>query len=348
MGGRWIEVACAALAGVLLGCGSGPTYVCSQDGQCGAQGLCESNGSCSFPDAACESGRRFGEFTPSGDDCVPVGDGNSSSSSGPTTSGEPVSSTLEPETSSSETTAVGSASTQTSSGWSSTTTTGGLVDDSSDDSSSTGAQSSGGFFDDFERPNADDVGNGWIEKTPEAFALVDGGIRRVSGSTSYQDNLVYRPGGDWLDAEATLELTWLDLSGSFGNPQCVLRAQLADIDAAGSVTGYLLFVEGDGGALTITRQIDGGFTQQHISKAPVSVEEGLPYRLRFRVTGSDPVVLDGYLEALEGGTWTLETEVHGMDDTAGQIVEPGTFAVGGHVETGAWTYESAALEDLDD
>ena len=37
-----------------------PAFSCSEDSQCGAGGTCESNGLCSFSDATCASGRRFG------------------------------------------------------------------------------------------------------------------------------------------------------------------------------------------------------------------------------------------------------------------------------------------------
>ena len=37
-----------------------PAFSCSEDSQCGAGGTCETNGLCSFSDATCASGRRFG------------------------------------------------------------------------------------------------------------------------------------------------------------------------------------------------------------------------------------------------------------------------------------------------
>lgn len=45
----------------------GEAFLCTQTEQCslrGVQGFCESNGSCSFPDSECASGRRYGEYTP--------------------------------------------------------------------------------------------------------------------------------------------------------------------------------------------------------------------------------------------------------------------------------------------
>lgn len=78
-----MALACA-LGAMLLGCRSGDAYSCVQDDQCvGAseRGVCESNGFCSFPDAECASGSRFGERAPVGiaGECVtPVDVGSGS------------------------------------------------------------------------------------------------------------------------------------------------------------------------------------------------------------------------------------------------------------------------------
>ena len=75
--------------GALAGCG--PTaFQCENDQDClrGSQtpGVCQVVGFCSFPDGACESGQRFGEFAgPLGDRCVPSdgsGSGGDSASGG--------------------------------------------------------------------------------------------------------------------------------------------------------------------------------------------------------------------------------------------------------------------------
>lgn len=347
VGGRWTAIACAALGALLLACGAPQTYVCSSDAQCGAEGICEDDGGCSFPDPQCESGRRFAEFTPAGNVCVPTGGATPTSSTSSATSTEPASATLEPDGTSSSTT-LGPDS--TSSGPDVITTSSsssGGPDTSSSEGSSTGETATYDFFDDFERPDSDDVGNGWVEKTPDSFALIDGGIRRVGSTLGYQNNLVYRPNDQWLDAETTVELTWLNLDDDFASPQCGLRIQAEDIDTPGSVTGYLLFVNGSSGLLTISRQIDGAFTQEHIQDMTGAVEVGRSYRLRLRVEGSDPVVLDGYLEEFVADEWVLHSEIHGTDDTPERISQPGTLVVGGHVETEYWTYESVALASLD-
>jgi hypothetical protein len=45
------------------------SYHCATSSQCtrsGAQGVCEPSGACSFPDASCASGRRYGQYGPDG------------------------------------------------------------------------------------------------------------------------------------------------------------------------------------------------------------------------------------------------------------------------------------------
>lgn len=59
---------------LLGGCEESDAFHCLEDAQCGAGGLCEANGSCSFEDEACESGRRYGALAPEGiaNACVPI------------------------------------------------------------------------------------------------------------------------------------------------------------------------------------------------------------------------------------------------------------------------------------
>jgi hypothetical protein len=79
-----------------LACSVGDAFLCASDQQCGSDGLCESSGFCSFPDATCESGRRYGEHSGAlsgacvGPQAGTDGDGSGSTSSTtalPSTSG---------------------------------------------------------------------------------------------------------------------------------------------------------------------------------------------------------------------------------------------------------------------
>ncbi len=82
----------ASLAWGLLGaCSAATEYPCDADVQCldaGIAGMCQSPGWCSFPDAACPSGQRYGELAGDGlaGMCVPVDDGSTGvADDGPTT-----------------------------------------------------------------------------------------------------------------------------------------------------------------------------------------------------------------------------------------------------------------------
>jgi hypothetical protein len=65
-------VVCAALL-VAVACLRSVSYECSNDTFCqhaGAQGTCEANQFCSFPDAGCPSGKRYGSVGPLAGQCV--------------------------------------------------------------------------------------------------------------------------------------------------------------------------------------------------------------------------------------------------------------------------------------
>jgi hypothetical protein len=320
------------------------SFVCQTDVQCGAMGTCEANGSCSFPDDTCDSGRRYGAHAADPDVCVPVEESatdepESSTTTMPSTSSGP------PVTSDDDSTTMAVSLSDATSVTTSESTSS-STDKTTDSSSSTGEPMAPyDFEDDFERRDAEDVSNGWIEKTPDAFSLVNGGLRRTTGMTSYPDNLVYRPDEEWLDAEAVLSLTW-DMVEPWGFPQFTLRAQLDDIAMAGSLTGYLLFVE-DEGVLMITRQIAGEFTLEEIVELTGPIVVGVPYRMRMRVTGTDPVQVDGYLEEFGAAGWVVHTEAHLTDASEMRITTPGTLALGAHVTLEAWTYEHIGLYVLD-
>lgn len=66
-----VAFACAFLL-VLGGCTDAEGFLCLDNAECGDEGFCEDNGSCSFADSSCESGRRYGEFAPGriADACV--------------------------------------------------------------------------------------------------------------------------------------------------------------------------------------------------------------------------------------------------------------------------------------
>lgn len=57
-----------------IGCGPLDAFHCRSDAQCGAAGVCEPSGYCSFGDPVCSSSRRYGELSGEGlaGECVPL------------------------------------------------------------------------------------------------------------------------------------------------------------------------------------------------------------------------------------------------------------------------------------
>ncbi len=55
-------IAALALSLTATACLRVDFFTCAESSECGASGVCEAGGSCSFPDSECPSGRRFGEF----------------------------------------------------------------------------------------------------------------------------------------------------------------------------------------------------------------------------------------------------------------------------------------------
>jgi len=90
---RWSPVAFACWCLLALtGCDDSGSFLCLDDAECGQSGVCEDNGSCSFVDSNCESGRRYGEFASDrvAEVCVePDSEADSDSEPGSAPSAEP-------------------------------------------------------------------------------------------------------------------------------------------------------------------------------------------------------------------------------------------------------------------
>lgn len=85
----WARICIGLL--VFVGCKNPATFSCQDDAGCGADGSCESTGFCSFPDAECASGRRYGELAGTGltGQCVATDAGSTGVGDSTGTSGAP-------------------------------------------------------------------------------------------------------------------------------------------------------------------------------------------------------------------------------------------------------------------
>lgn len=187
------------------------------------------------------------------------------------------------------------------------------------------------FHDDFARANSTAIGNGWIEKTPATFSILNNEVVRIdSGAISYRDNLVYRPASDDLrDLEISIEFRVLSLPPRY--PQIFVRARRATITAMDSYDGYLLYVNGSvNDQVVLGRQLGGVFvgTLAQIALSP-ALAAGQVYRLTLRAVGASPVSLTAKVELRSAGSYTVIGSTTFSDVAPERIETAGTYGFSG-------------------
>ncbi len=119
--------------------------------------------------------------------------------------------------------------------------------------------SPGTFTDAFERPNGAALGNGWVERDPNAFSISAGRALKNSSSGVGGDALVYRPATEnSTDVEAIAEMRLT--TTSVGYPQVFTRLQTAGLGTTGPVVRYVLYVNGSTTSVVLARQVSSGLT----------------------------------------------------------------------------------------
>jgi hypothetical protein len=324
MGALARAIVAVVVAGGLGACTSTGAFECEADEQCqdGSRlGRCESSGWCSFPDATCDSGYKYGTHAGEGlaDACVDPSLGSSGDPTGPAT-------TIGTTTNVDGPGPLDSAEGDTTTTTATTATTEPLTSGPAGESSSGAASEDTGepvdpavFIDRFDRPDDLALGNGWVEKTPTAFQLVDGRVVFESSAGGFQDNLWYRDESE-LDVEVCIELQILAVDPN-NHPQVHARMQPDDIAEPGQVTAYILFVEGP--SLALVRVAAGGFQADWSEPLSAPLEVGPWYRLCMIVVGTDPVELEGRLWVEQASGWVLHTELLATDGGAARITQPG-------------------------
>lgn len=203
----------------------------------------------------------------------------------------------------------------------------------------------GQFVDDFDRADAPDLGNGWIEKNPAAFSVSAAQAAKLGVGTGYRDNIAYRPAvEDLLDVEASVELRLL--ANPPGYPQILVRVQSATVAAANVLDGYILYVSNNAGQAVLGRQTGNSFVA---TLATIGINPALntadTFRLRLRAEGTNPVDLEAYVERLNGGSWDVIGQAFFSDFAANRIGTAGTVGFGGYVES-SYRYDNFGRVDL--
>lgn len=217
--------------------------------------------------------------------------------------------------------------------------TGGLGGGAGDGGSGAAAGGAGGnggtlpwFLDDFNRSDDAGIGNGWIEKTPNAFGLAGEKIERSGVGDGYLNNLVYRPSSEELrDVEASFELSFVNSSS--GGPQLLMRGQPSTIGTSNQYDAYVLWFPGPATEAQLDRhRVTASLPLVNISLAP-AVTTGELYRLRLRAQGANPVQLDAFVERWDGSGWAVIGSGSHSDGDAERIDLPGTVGFAGNHTT---------------
>jgi hypothetical protein len=203
----------------------------------------------------------------------------------------------------------------------------------SDGSATTGdvGDAGSGFLDTFDRPDSATLGNGWTAETAGVFSITGDQVTRVTSSSTYDQNLVYRPAAEAdADLEVSIEFTFANLAGGPDWPQMFVRAQ------ASPLAGYFLWVEDDQTAALALQQPSASPSSTWVSLGDMTLPAFTTtdrYRLRLRATGAHPTQLDAWVEIQDGAAWDIEQQVHTTDGSTDELTAAGLHGFGGH--TGA-------------
>lgn len=201
----------------------------------------------------------------------------------------------------------------------------------------TGGGGAGGaptsFMDTFDRASGSALGNGWIEKTPDAFGLFDDHVIRTDPGSGYRDNLVYRPQSEaQLDIEVRMEFQFV--SASIQNPGIFARADYDTIADPNTFIGYEAYVSD---ANTVRLGQGTGTADSTVLKSidlTTPLVDGELYRLRMRVRDTVEVDVDVWVEHwVNAGSWTSLGATRFHDDTAARIDTPGAVGFNGSTGT---------------
>jgi hypothetical protein len=215
------------------------------------------------------------------------------------------------------------------------------------------------FADDFNRPDNASIGNGWTEKFPGAFSIQSGEVVSINtGTIDYHDAIVYRPvTEDQRDVEVGLEFRIL---AGQNFPQVHARAQRNTLTQPDTLDDYIFFVDGfepsPGRAIIARQQPVAGQFECYMMAIPftTALQQNARYRLRFQVTGANPVTLTGIVERLVGTTWQLfasgTTQHDNTTQNPGIYCDPGfmppPITTAGAVGFGKWTTNNEVYDNF--
>ena len=198
--------------------------------------------------------------------------------------------------------------------------------------------------DTFDRADNAALGNGWVEKNAAAFAIAGNRASKQTVGTGYRDNLAYRPAGeDVLNVEAAVEVQF---TGAPGYAQLAVRVQSATVANADTLDGYLLYINNSNSQAIIGRQNGTAFiTTLATLNLGTALNTTDRFRLRLAARGTNPVLLDAFVERLNGAIWEQIGQGSASDAAANRFATAGSVGFGGYTEA-TYAFDNFARIDL--
>lgn len=198
--------------------------------------------------------------------------------------------------------------------------------------------------DNFDRADNAALGNGWVEKNAAAFTIAGNRAAKQTVGTGYRDNLVYRPAGeDVLNVEAAVEIQF---TGAPGYAQLAVRVQSATVANADTFDGYVLYVNNSNTQAILGRQNGTAFlTTLATLNLGTALNTTDRFRLRLAARGTNPVLLDAYVERLNGVIWEEIGQGSASDAAANRFATAGSVGFGGYTEA-TYAFDNFARVDL--
>jgi len=143
--------------------------------------------------------------------------------------------------------------------------------------------------------------------------------------------------------EASVELRLFGLPP--GYPQVFVRVQSDTVATLDTLDGYILFVNDSATQAILARQSG---TSYITPLATLNLAPGLnatdTFRLRLSAVGTNPVVLNAYVERLNGSTWEAIGTAAYNDTSGARIDSTGSVGFGGYVEAN-YAYDNFTRTD---
>src|SRR5690606_28380620 len=99
------------------------------------------------------------------------------------------------------------------------------------------------FADDFQRDASPSLGNGWMEKTDEAWELADRRALKLGSGRTYRDNVCYRPEIAELDVDIAEEFVAVAIPTR--STSIHARIQKSTVGVPQTLDSYCLFILND-------------------------------------------------------------------------------------------------------